>query len=43
VNEYVDRSRRIDLNDLENIPGFLAAGFLLVLSHPLLLLAQLLI
>ena len=25
VNEYVDRSRRINLNDLESIPGFLAA------------------
>ena len=43
VNEYVDRSRRINLNDLESIPGFLAAGFLLVLSHPPLLLAQILI
>jgi glutathione S-transferase len=27
-NEYVDRIRRIQLNDLENIPFFLAAGFL---------------
>ena len=26
VNEYVDRSRRLNLNDLESIPGFLAAG-----------------
>jgi glutathione S-transferase len=43
VNEYVDRSRRINLNDLESIPGFLAAGLLLVLSHPPLLLAQILI
>ena len=43
ANEYVDRSRRINLNDLESIPGFLAAGFLLVLSHPPLLLAQILI
>ena len=43
VNEYVDRSRRINLNDLESIPGFLAAGFLLVLSQPPLLLAQILI
>ena len=43
VNEYVDRSRRIILNALESIPGFLAAGFLLVLSHPPLLLAQVLI
>jgi glutathione S-transferase len=43
VNEYVDRSRRINLNDLESIPGFLAAGFLLVLVQPPLLLAQILI
>ena len=43
MNEYVDRSRRINLNDLESIPGFVAAGFLLVLSHPPLLLAQILI
>jgi len=43
VNEYVDRSRRINLNDLESIPGFLAAGFLFVLVHPPLLLAQILI
>ena len=42
-NEYVDRSRRINLNDLESIPGFLAAGFLLVLADPPLLLAQILI
>lgn len=43
VNEYVDRSRRINLNDLENIPAFLAAGFLFVLVDPPLLLAQILI
>jgi len=43
ANEYVDRSRRMNLNDLESIPGFLAAGFLLVLAHPPLLLAQVLI
>lgn len=43
VNEYVDRSRRINQNDLESIPGFLAAGFLFVLSGPPLLLAQILI
>jgi len=42
-NEYVDRSRRINLNDLESIPGFLAAGFLLVLANPPLLFAQILI
>ncbi len=43
VNEYVDRSRRMNLNDLESIPGFLAAGFLFVLTNPPLLLAQILI
>lgn len=43
LNEYVERSRRINLNDLESIPGFLAAGFLLVLAQPPLLLAQILI
>ena len=43
VNEYVDRSRRINLNDLESIPGFLAAGFLFVLADPPLILAQVLI
>lgn len=43
LNEYVDRSRRINLNDLESIPGFLAAGFLLVLADPPLLFAQILI
>jgi len=26
VNEYVDRSRRINLNDLESIPSFLRGG-----------------
>lgn len=39
-NDYVDRIRRIHLNDLENIPFFLAAGFLFVLTGPSLLLAQ---
>ena len=43
ISEYVDRSRRINLNDLESIPGFLAAGFLFVLAGPPLLLAQILI
>ena len=43
VNEYVDRSRRMNLNDLESIPGFLAAGLLFVLAHPPLLLAQILV
>jgi glutathione S-transferase len=43
LNEYVDRSRRINLNDLESIPGFLVAGFLFVLVGPPILLAQVLI
>ena len=43
LNEYVDRSRRMNLNDLESIPGFLAAGFFFVLTAPPLLLAQILI
>jgi glutathione S-transferase len=43
VHEYVERSRRINLNDLESIPGFLAAGFLLVLVNPPVLFAQVLI
>ena len=40
VNDYVDRSRRMHRNDLENIPGFLAAGLLFVLMAPPLWLAQ---
>jgi glutathione S-transferase len=43
INEYVDRSRRLNLNDLESIPGFLAAGLLFVMASPPLLLAQILI
>jgi glutathione S-transferase len=43
INEYVDRSRRMNLNDLESIPGFLAAGFLFALVGPPLLLAKVLI
>lgn len=43
INEYVDRSRRLNLNDLESIPGFLVAGFLFVLVEPPLLLTQILI
>jgi glutathione S-transferase len=42
-NEYVDRIRRIQLNDLENIPFFLVAGFLYVLTEPSLLLARVLL
>ena len=43
LNEYVDRSRRINLNDLESIPGFLAAGLLFVLAGPPAALANVLI
>ena len=42
-NEYVERSRRMNLNDLESIPGFLIAGFLFILVGPPLLLAKILI
>ncbi|ANK81803.1 MAPEG family protein [Minwuia thermotolerans] len=42
-DERVERIRRIHQNDLENLPFFLAAGFLYVLSGPPLLLAQLLL
>ena len=41
-NEAVERIRRIHLNDLENIPFFLAAGFLYVLTEPSLLVARVL-
>ena len=33
-NEYVERSRRMHLNDCENIPLFLAVGFLFVVEAP---------
>ena len=39
-NERVERIRRIQMNDLENLPFFLAAGFLFILTEPTLLLAQ---
>ncbi len=42
-NESVDRIRRIQLNDLENLPFFLVAGFLFVLTEPSLLLARVLL
>ena len=42
-NERVERIRRIQLNDLENLPFFLVAGFLFVLTDPSLLLAQVLL
>jgi len=40
VNDYVDRSRRMHRNDLENIPAFLAVGLLFVAINPVLWVAQ---
>ena len=42
-NDRVERIRRIQLNDLENLPYFLVAGLLYVFAEPRLLLAQWLI
>lgn len=42
-DERVERIRRIHLNDLENLPFFLVAGFLFVLTEPSLLLARVLL
>jgi glutathione S-transferase len=42
LNDYVDRSRRIHRNDLENIPAFLACGLLFVIAGPSALLANVL-
>ena len=39
-NDYVDRSRRMHRNDLENIPAFLACGLIFVATGPSLILAQ---
>jgi glutathione S-transferase len=39
-DERVERIRRIHQNDIENLPFFLAAGFLYTLTAPPLLLAQ---
>jgi glutathione S-transferase len=33
-NDYVDRIRRIQLNDLESLPYFLVTGLLFVLTEP---------
>ena len=41
-NDYVERSRRMHRNDLENIPGFWAAGLIFVAVAPPLWLAQVL-
>jgi uncharacterized MAPEG superfamily protein len=40
ADEYVERSRRMHRNDTENIPVFLIAGLLFVLTQPPLWLAQ---
>ena len=42
LNDYVDRSRRMHRNDLENIPAFLACGLLFVIAGPTALLANVL-
>lgn len=42
-NERVERIRRIHMNDLENLPFFLGAGFLYVLTEPSLMLARVLL
>jgi glutathione S-transferase len=42
LNDYVDRSRRIHRNDLENIPAFLVCGLLFVATEPSSLLANML-
>jgi glutathione S-transferase len=39
-DERVERIRRIQMNDLENLPFFLVAGFLFVFTQPSPLLAQ---
>jgi glutathione S-transferase len=39
-NERVERIRRIQMNDLENLPFFLFAGFLYIQTQPPLLLAR---
>jgi glutathione S-transferase len=42
IDDYVDRSRRMHRNDLENIPAFWAAGLIFVAVAPPLWLAQVL-
>ena len=39
-DDYVERSRRMHRNDLENIPMFLVAGLLFVLTEPPIWIAQ---
>ena len=43
ANDYVERSRRMHRNDLENIPAFWISGFLFVLAEPSLILGQILL
>ena len=43
ADDYVERSRRMHRNDTENIPVFLVAGLLFVLTQPPLLFAQVLL
>jgi uncharacterized MAPEG superfamily protein len=43
ADDYVERSRRMHRNDLENIPAFLFAGLLFVLTQPALVIAQVLL
>jgi glutathione S-transferase len=40
ADEYVERSRRMHRNDTENIPVFLIAGLLFVMTQPPLWIAQ---
>ena len=42
LNDYVERSRRMHRNDLENIPAFLACGLIFVAVGPPSLLANIL-
>jgi len=42
-DDYVERSRRMHRNDLENIPAFLIAGLLFVWTQPALWVAQVLL
>lgn len=42
LNDYVDRSRRMHRNDLENIPAFLVIGLLFVIAGPTSALASIL-
>lgn len=43
ANDYVERSRRMHRNDLENIPAFWISGLLFVFAEPSLILAQILL